>query len=113
MIWNDGFRRVHVNSDCLEAVTLINSDCNDNNPWLSLVLHCKLLLKRSWVYMLNHVFRESNCVADCLAREGQFLGRATVFLLFLPSRALLALTRDAYVAPTARTGNSAGQEVLG
>ncbi|KAL5836164.1 hypothetical protein ACOSQ4_015661 [Xanthoceras sorbifolium] len=36
MVWDAGFRKVIVESDCLEVVTLIQNDCSINNPlwWL-------------------------------------------------------------------------------
>ncbi|KAL5772191.1 hypothetical protein ACOSQ2_012115 [Xanthoceras sorbifolium] len=68
MTWDVGFRRVQVDSDSLEAVALINGECNDNNPLLHLVHRCRSLMNRNWPCVLEHVFRKSNCVADCLAR---------------------------------------------
>ncbi|KAL5787746.1 hypothetical protein ACOSP7_004695 [Xanthoceras sorbifolium] len=73
MAWDGGFRKVQIDSDCLEAISLIQRGCNVNNPLWYLIQECRRLIDSPWCCELSHVYRESNFLADAMAAFGQSL----------------------------------------
>ena len=76
-IWKAGFRRVIVESDSLMLVNLIIADSPTNHPLFNIIHECRSLLKGNWNCKVQHVYRESNMVADRLAYLGHSLEMGT------------------------------------
>ncbi|KAL4388520.1 hypothetical protein GQ457_09G022630 [Hibiscus cannabinus] len=66
--WNNGFRRVQVESDNLEAVQqILNSGSAKTSNGLTVAI--REMMRRHWEVSLRHVNRKANAVADWLARD--------------------------------------------
>lgn len=64
-----GYNNIHIESDSLSAVQLINGDHPSTHPLNSLIGDSRLLLRRTQ-FQISHIFREANTSADHLARLG-------------------------------------------
>ncbi|KAK8596635.1 hypothetical protein V6N12_065118 [Hibiscus sabdariffa] len=63
------FRKLLIQSDCAEAVKLINAD-NASNSLISLIRAIVALRQKGWVTDITWIPRESNLPADMLAKSG-------------------------------------------
>ncbi|KAL5859212.1 hypothetical protein ACOSQ4_000508 [Xanthoceras sorbifolium] len=104
MAWIGGHKKVQINSDSKDAVDMIMGDCNANNPLLYVIQRCKELLSRDWNCMVINVYRESNYVADSLAKEGHCLGSDIVYFASPPPFVQQLYMRDVEGATTIRGG---------
>ncbi|KAL5760893.1 hypothetical protein ACOSQ2_019731 [Xanthoceras sorbifolium] len=84
MVWDAGFKKVIVESDCLEAVTLIQNYCSINNP-----------LYKEWSCHLAHIYRECNGTADALAGMGHVCSNSICFFDTPPLSISHIVKRDA------------------
>ncbi|KAL5824719.1 hypothetical protein ACOSQ3_020782 [Xanthoceras sorbifolium] len=57
MVWDAGYKQVQVESDCSEAISLIQNGCNDNNPLWFLDQRYRRLMSKDWRCHLYHIFR--------------------------------------------------------
>ncbi|KAK8506653.1 hypothetical protein V6N12_013467 [Hibiscus sabdariffa] len=78
--WNSGYSRVELESNCLEAVSIINSS-SDALIGSALVDSVKELIAREWSIVVRHVSRVNNRVADMLASRGRGSDVAQVIFL--------------------------------
>ncbi|KAH0687200.1 hypothetical protein KY284_017753 [Solanum tuberosum] len=62
-----GLMPLEINTDCQELISII---INDHPSYSNMFLDCKDLLRRLGSPPIQHSFRETNRVADALAREG-------------------------------------------
>ncbi|XP_019433682.1 PREDICTED: uncharacterized protein LOC109340441 [Lupinus angustifolius] len=68
--WQLGYRRIDCETDYLEVVELINGDLNVCNHWyIDIILSIRGMWLWHWDLSLTHISRDSNMVADALARE--------------------------------------------
>ncbi|KAF7845007.1 putative ribonuclease H protein At1g65750 family [Senna tora] len=65
-----GFKTIELDSDSSTAIALLTSVVDESHPCYPLIHHIKRMLERHWVVVLKHVYRESNKVADFMARMG-------------------------------------------
>ncbi|KAK0605740.1 hypothetical protein LWI29_030217 [Acer saccharum] len=80
LAWYAGFRKVLVESDSQSAVSILTNAIPFHHPLFHIVRACKSLLDSDWSCSIHHIYRESNFVADSLARLGHSLGLGvTVF----------------------------------
>ncbi|XP_057442323.1 uncharacterized protein LOC130734042 [Lotus japonicus] len=71
LAWEKGFRRVICDVDCAELASIITDEAASQRHAEFLVLgSIRQLLAREWNVRINCVHRESNIVADYLARRG-------------------------------------------
>ncbi|KAF7811558.1 ribonuclease H [Senna tora] len=68
-----GFKTIELDSDSSTAIALLTSVVDESHPCYPLIHHIKRMLERHWVVVLKHVYRESNKVADFMARMGHSL----------------------------------------
>ncbi|KAL5818299.1 hypothetical protein ACOSQ4_022141 [Xanthoceras sorbifolium] len=94
LCWKAGFKKIIVESDSKEAVDLINTNSNDNSPFLSIILGCKKLLEGDWSCSIIHTFREANRVADRLAKIGHTLKLGVTIFQVPPPCTILLLDED-------------------
>ncbi|KAL5808655.1 hypothetical protein ACOSQ3_029346 [Xanthoceras sorbifolium] len=83
MVWDAGFRKVLVESDCLEAVTLIQNGCSTNNTLWYLIQKCRSAMNKKWSCSLAHIFKEYNGLADALAGLWQDCSDSFFFFFFI------------------------------
>ncbi|KAL4385217.1 hypothetical protein GQ457_15G009690 [Hibiscus cannabinus] len=69
-VWSMGYRRVELESDCLEAVRVINNE-SDMMGGSVLVESIKRLLGQDWRVEVRYISRENNRIADLLAKRGR------------------------------------------
>lgn len=62
-----GFAKVIVESDSSLTVSWIKNGLKDVNPCYGIIENCRIIFNQNSLYSINHVFRECNFVADCLA----------------------------------------------
>ncbi|KAK8554229.1 hypothetical protein V6N12_031198 [Hibiscus sabdariffa] len=82
--WNRGFRKVLIESDCLEVIRILQQ----TSPSLSstgLVASILCLTEYDWELVIRHVLRESNALADRLSKWGRIHSPETVILVHPPS----------------------------
>ena len=79
MAWNSGYKKVLVESDCLEVVQLMHKVTKPNHPCFSIIQSCKNLMLADWDCSVNHVYREGNKLADGLASMGHNMVMGIVF----------------------------------
>ncbi|XP_019457635.1 PREDICTED: uncharacterized protein LOC109358024 [Lupinus angustifolius] len=71
LAWELGFKKVHLESDCLEAVHLLSSGIHiRHQKILKVVSVVRSWLSRDWIVEVDFVVREANQVADFMARIG-------------------------------------------
>lgn len=69
LAWGMGVRKVILEMDSLEAVTLVQRPLADISS-LATVRDVRRLLRRKWKVQVVHVYRERNTIADALANYG-------------------------------------------
>lgn len=69
LAWEMGYRRVLVDTDSMTATKMIGKGCPRDHPSEMAVRRIKDLLNRNWDVKVTHCFRESNAVADHLAKK--------------------------------------------
>ncbi|KAL4318363.1 hypothetical protein GQ457_18G022390 [Hibiscus cannabinus] len=84
LAWDLGFRFVELESDCLEAVRIICSRSNVLST-SALVGAIASLLSREWTVEGCHITRDSNGVADKLAKRGRELGMDSTIFVAAPA----------------------------
>lgn len=67
--WNGVGRRIIVETDCLEAVSLISNGWEDEHPEWNLLTEIRAWMEREWEVRLTWCRREVNLVADLVAKE--------------------------------------------
>lgn len=67
--WQLGFKKVELECDAKELVTLIHN--RDGQEVSEQITRIKTLLQREWQVIVSHCYRESNRCADRLAYEGR------------------------------------------
>ncbi|CAI0558204.1 unnamed protein product [Linum tenue] len=72
LAWEQGYRKVMVQTDSQIAIYLIR-EAADRHPHFLLVQEARRLLACDWQVQLIHVFREGNVVVDYLALVGHSL----------------------------------------
>ncbi|KAK8613268.1 hypothetical protein V6N13_101035 [Hibiscus sabdariffa] len=65
--WEEGYRKLIVETDCKDTINLIYSR-EGTHASLSLVLHIQALLRRDWCVVIQYVPRSLNSLADGLAK---------------------------------------------
>ncbi|KAL4290725.1 hypothetical protein GQ457_14G003440 [Hibiscus cannabinus] len=87
--WELGYLRVELESDCLEAVRIVNCQSNE---WggSALVISIRRLLAADWDVVVRHISRDMNKVADSLAQRGREL-RAESSAFYLPPEGTISL----------------------
>ncbi|KAK8486727.1 hypothetical protein V6N12_041723 [Hibiscus sabdariffa] len=79
LAWDLGFRLVELESDNLEAVRIACAQSNVLST-SALVGAIASLIGREWKVEVRHITRDSNGVADKLAKQGRLLGmESTIF----------------------------------
>ncbi|GLT96253.1 hypothetical protein SLE2022_138940 [Rubroshorea leprosula] len=70
LAFNLHFNHIIIETDCYVAFQLISTTPNPHHPLGTLILDCRALLNKIPHARLRHVFRESNMVADTMAKRG-------------------------------------------
>lgn len=65
--WDQGFRRVCLETNSNLAIQLLDKPVEQGHPLSSLVVMARSFLRRDWDIQFCHVYREANRVADDLA----------------------------------------------
>ncbi|XVE77975.1 hypothetical protein DITRI_Ditri13aG0107100 [Diplodiscus trichospermus] len=68
LAWERGFRKVEVETDCLTALQAIQNKEKRSNFQVALASSIRELIDRDWQVVLSHNFRQTNHVADYLAK---------------------------------------------
>ncbi|CAL9010427.1 unnamed protein product, partial [Prunus brigantina] len=69
MALDKGINRLIIEMDSALGVHLIQqTDVSQFHPFASLLQDCCTLLRQFENYQLHHIYREKNCLADCLAK---------------------------------------------
>src|ERR1044072_2615655 len=69
LCWQRGFRKVHCESDCAQAILFLQHGGVGANPlYLQKIVQCLDLLNRNWEVSLLVVPRDCNRVADKLVK---------------------------------------------
>ncbi|KAJ1388403.1 Ribonuclease H domain [Sesbania bispinosa] len=68
--WSLGAEKVLLECDSMVDVKLVTDGVSDVHPYSFLVKRIRDLLVRHWEVKVCHIWREGNCVADCLANAG-------------------------------------------
>ncbi|CAN0889759.1 hypothetical protein LINGRAHAP2_LOCUS16162 [Linum grandiflorum] len=55
--------------DSTTSLSILQTTEKPSHQHASLVLQFRSLMQRDWIVNLSHVFREDNCLADCLAHR--------------------------------------------
>ncbi|KAL4325878.1 hypothetical protein GQ457_11G009460 [Hibiscus cannabinus] len=104
--WDSGYARVELESDCLEAVRIINSESRalEGSALVSSIVG---VISRDWTVTVTHVGRGRNRVADALAARGRDLG-AGGMLFLAPPNAFVSLIEEEALGSTSAVGESIG-----
>ncbi|KAL4273675.1 hypothetical protein GQ457_13G010160 [Hibiscus cannabinus] len=96
--WESGYTRVELESDCLEAVNIINSSSTalDGSALVNLI---KDVIDREWTVVTQHVGCGNNRVADILASRGRGLG-AVHMTFSVPHVDIVSLIEEEFWGPT-------------
>lgn len=71
LAWNKGFRKVSCDVDCVELVKVVaDAEVVQLHYEFLMLNFIRQLLSREWDVKLNGIHRDSNVVADYLARRG-------------------------------------------
>ncbi|CAN0905585.1 Putative ribonuclease H protein At1g65750 [Linum grandiflorum] len=71
--WDNGYRRLAIQTDSVCAVQLLKSQDIHNHPHAALVLKFQELSRCDWDLKITHIYREANFMADSIAKEGYSL----------------------------------------
>lgn len=88
-----GLQKIRVDSDSMTAVRLINEGCSLLHPSANLVFEIRKLLGDDQI-VVHHSYRETNQVADGLAKHGMELSSELELFEFLPSFVSAAFAAD-------------------
>ncbi|KAL5822912.1 hypothetical protein ACOSQ3_020836 [Xanthoceras sorbifolium] len=102
LVWEASYKKVVIELDSKSAVELLLSDFSEDHPLFTLLINCRNLIRGCWVRVVQHVFRESNRVADNLANLGQDLGLEVVFFKEPPSSIVDVFIEDCLSLAVAR-----------
>ncbi|XP_039037450.1 uncharacterized protein LOC120174759 [Hibiscus syriacus] len=93
LAWENGYRHVYLQFDCLEAVPLVNDDHYAN---CSLVQSINHIRERQWTIRVEWIPREANRIVDALAHS-QIDILAGMYVYTEPLVSILdLLNRDCY-----------------
>lgn len=67
LAWEEGWKKVIVESDSNVTVSLVREGVPPAHHCWALVRDAREMMQRQWDVQLVHTFREGNTVADCLA----------------------------------------------
>ncbi|CAN1845759.1 Putative ribonuclease H protein At1g65750 [Linum perenne] len=67
LAWQAGYRHVAVQSDSNCALQLLTNGNRADHQHAASILKFQEVTKRDWSLQMNHIYRESNCLADHLA----------------------------------------------
>ena len=95
LCWDRGFRRIVVFSDSTLAISLVSHGCGRFHVYGAVIGLIREFLERDWMVRLEHILREGNAVADCMAKEGA-RGSDRLKLWESPPVAALPLLADDY-----------------
>lgn len=71
LAWDRGFRKVICDVDCVELVKVIaDVEAMQLHTEFLVLNYIRQLMTKEWDVKRNGVHRDSNVVADCLARRG-------------------------------------------
>ena len=68
LVWEIGFKKVWLEMDSVEGLELIQQGFSFTHPCVSLIQQITDLIARSWEVNFSHTCRDSNKVADYLAK---------------------------------------------
>ncbi|GLT95270.1 hypothetical protein SLE2022_129620 [Rubroshorea leprosula] len=88
------FSHLLIETDSLTAVNLLSKDPIENHPLSSLVFDCRDLLRCIPHVKISHVMRESNMVADILAKMGHDITEDFVVFESIPHCVMNACIAD-------------------
>lgn len=89
-----GITKVIVESDSMAAVRLINMGCSSLHPSANLVFDIRKILDMEGHFSISHTYRETNQVADGLAKYGMNLELECEFFDSLPRFLSVAFSAD-------------------
>jgi len=69
IMFEKGYNNIHIETDSLAAVQLINADSTEVHPNSTLIYDSRMLLRHTQS-VISHIYREANSSADHLARLG-------------------------------------------
>ncbi|CAN0911120.1 hypothetical protein LINGRAPRIM_LOCUS1369 [Linum grandiflorum] len=65
-----GYKRVHLESDSLDAIKLIEDGDLSSHPFAAVVYDIKKMIGGAWSCKISHTMREGNKLADLMANLG-------------------------------------------
>ncbi|KAE8727763.1 Coatomer subunit zeta-2 [Hibiscus syriacus] len=89
--WNLGVQKVILETYSLEVTNMLQR--NDGDSHTTLHHHISSLLKKDWEVKIEHIFREGNRIADCVARMNRVEDRRHK-LYVTPPAVVLTLLQD-------------------
>ncbi|KAL5745714.1 hypothetical protein ACOSP7_026860 [Xanthoceras sorbifolium] len=94
MVWDAEYKQVQVESDWLEAVSLIQNGCNDDNPLWFLIQSCSNLMNKAWRCQMSHIFRKCNSLANNMADLGHSCKYQTCYFEVPPPLVVQFVVKD-------------------
>ena len=94
MAWRQGHRRIVLELDSSSAISLIRKGVDNKHPYALVIAKVQELLKRDWVVHMNHIFKEGNRAADCMAYLGHSQQLGACFYFMPPSCVCSILFKD-------------------
>ncbi|CAN1800271.1 Putative ribonuclease H protein At1g65750 [Linum perenne] len=73
LAWNKGIRRLRIQTDSKDAVTILSKPYSVNNQHASLIAQLSELSSSDWQVSIHHIYRKANYAADHLANLGHSL----------------------------------------
>ena len=81
MVWDHGFRRLHIGVDGKSIVQILEWAQHSTNENAIIVKAIRELLARDWIIQMEHVYREANYAADFLTSYSLMLSvRKCIFI---------------------------------
>ena len=93
IVWERLLRRVHCESDSLEAIPLIHT-AEEHHCYSALLAEIRDWVRKDWMVKISHVLREANQCADHLAKDGAVSGESLIFMEDPPAGVLDCLRED-------------------
>ncbi|CAN1853507.1 Putative ribonuclease H protein At1g65750, partial [Linum perenne] len=78
--WDKGYKKVHLQLDSLAAVQILSKADNTDHQHGSLACQFFEMILWDWEVSIEHIFRESNFLADSLAAKGHSFTFGTHFV---------------------------------
>lgn len=86
MAWNFGYKKVMVESDSISVINWLAESGESNFLSETFILACRDWILKPWVFVVQHIFREGNRVADDLAKRAHTLQHGAIQICSNPPK---------------------------